>query len=102
MYWNLDDKERFFTALELAAENKKLLRNFLGEFFTTKEIEAFALRPKVRCLVKDSATYKNIQMLTKLSPTTVSRLTKLVKDRECAIQQVIKKFTRNNKPAYFD
>lgn len=101
MYWNLDDKDRLFTAFELA-DHPKLMREFLNNFLTKKEIEFFALRLKAMCMIKDCATYEQIRLMTGLSPTTIARLSKIMADRDCGTQKIIKKFTRKNKKPYFD
>ncbi len=97
MYWNITDEERLFMAFELA-DNPKLLKLFLKDFLTKKEIESFVIRLKAMCMIKEVATYENIRMITGLSPQTISRLTKIMKDRDCGVQQVIKKFEKKGRP----
>ncbi|MDP3962772.1 MAG: Trp family transcriptional regulator [bacterium] len=102
MYWNITDKERLYQAFELA-NNRKLLENFLSDILTEKEMEQCIKRLKAACLIHDCASYTQIHLMTKLSPSTIARLSKRFNKQDCGFSQIIKKFlSKGNGRAYFE
>jgi TrpR-related protein YerC/YecD len=92
----MTDKERLIQAL-LLADNKKLMQDFLNDLFTEKEFKSLTIRFKAMCLLKDAAPYSTVHSATKLSPTTISRLSKKIRDWDGGFQTVIQKFTDTKK-----
>ena len=100
MYWNLTDKDRLIKAFTFA-DNPKLMGKFLAEILSEKDIKKCEMKLNAMCMLHDLATYKSVEQFTRLSPTTVSRLSKVVNNRESGFREIIKKFKKQG-PAYFD
>lgn len=102
MYWNINDEERLYQAFELA-NNRQLLIDLLFDLLTENELEQCKLRLKAVCLLHDGASYTQITKATKLSPTVIARLSKLLKEKNSGLLQIIKKFLlKGHGEAYFD
>jgi len=100
MHWNFKDTERLVRAFILA-DTTHLLRDFLKDLLTEKEIILFAKRLNAACLILDGAPYSQIQQITGLSSTTIARISKKLIDKRGGFQQIIKKFNPHGR-RYFD
>lgn len=100
MYWNITDKERLVIAFTLA-ENPEVMEKFLHDLLTENEIKTCETRLRAMCMLKDLASYRQIEKMTGLSSATIARLAKKVDAREGGFQKIIKKFKKQGKP-YFD
>lgn len=96
MYWNLTDRDRLIKAL-LLADNEKLMNDFLSDLLTEEEFKMLVNRLKVMCLLKDAAPYSSIRKITGFSETTISRISKKIRNWEGGFQSVIKKFTKSKR-----
>lgn len=102
MYWNINDEERFYQALELAT-SRHLLVNLLYDLLTEKEIKQCILRLKVACLLHDGASYTEINKVVKIGPSTIARLSKQLKEKDSGLLQIIKRFlSKGRGESYFD
>ena len=100
MYWNITDKERLITAFTMA-DKHDLVKRFLYDILTEKEIRECEIRLKAMCLLHDLATYTQIQSITGLAPATIARLSKKVNNRKSGFVEIIEKFKKIG-PAYSD
>ncbi len=96
MYWNLTDEDRFFEVFDLV-EDPELLKKFLMAFLTKKELDAFFLRLKALCMLRDGLSYSQIRAHTGLSPNTISRLAKTMSEKNNPIDLTLRKFTKKIK-----
>lgn len=90
MYWNFTDHERLLQAIKLA-DKPGLLKNFLAEVFTPKELKACTMRLKALCLLNDGLSYSHIQKATGLSSRTIARIVKEY-NKNGASQKILRKF----------
>lgn len=103
MYWNIDDKERLLQAFEIASKDRKLLKAFLGDLLTEKEMEQNITRLKVVCMLYEGASYDRIRKFSHLSPSTIARLSKKLDNNESGFSKIIEKFiTKGNGKTYFE
>ncbi len=96
MYWNLMDKERLLKAFELA-NTPVLLEKLLTDLLTKKEITSLEKRLRAACMLKELATYKQIEQMTHLSSKTITFLSKKMSDRDSGLQKILRKFTSKEK-----
>lgn len=71
--WNTPEAQQFVEALLLIAD-KKQLQNFLGDVMTEKEITEISARLEAAKMLSCGETYTDIVKATKLSSTTVARI----------------------------
>ncbi len=69
-----NEKEKFLVKAFLSLKNEKEVANFLRDLLTLPEIEEFANRLEVVRLLFKGQSYKEIADKTKVSTTTVSRV----------------------------
>jgi uncharacterized protein YerC len=100
MYWNLNDKERFFKAIELA-DSPEMREKLLSELLTKRELESCITRLKAMFLLNDGPTWKQIEKSTGHSSKTLSWLSKIIRDKESGFYFVLRKFKKLG-PSYFD
>lgn len=101
MYWNITDKNRLIVALGIA-DKQGLYKDFLAELLTKEELEACVTRLKAMCMLYDGATYIQVRDLLGLSPSTISRLAKVVKNNKSGFLKIMRKFEDMGNPEYFD
>lgn len=80
------------------ADERDLLKAFLDDILTKKEFDACVLRLKAMCMIHDCVTYEQIRSATGLSPGTISRLSKIMRDYDCGTQQIVRKFEEKGSP----
>lgn len=79
---NIFEKPEVKLLLEAILLNKsqKDLSRFLRDVLTEEEISEAAQRLKVAMMLSEDRSYKQIEMETKLSPTTIARISKWLKN----------------------
>jgi uncharacterized protein YerC len=100
MYWNLSDKERLIKSFVIA-DTTHLVRDFLKELMTEKEIDSFVKKLKAACMLYDAVPYSHIQQVTGLSSATIAQISKKLADKDSGFQQIIKKFNPHGR-RYFE
>jgi TrpR-related protein YerC/YecD len=73
-YTPRNEKEKFLVKAFLALKTEKEMANFLRDLLTLPEIEEFANRLEIVRLLFKGESYKEIADETKVSTTTVSRV----------------------------
>ena len=100
MYWNLRDNERLITALYIA-NTPDLLRNFLKDLLTEKEIELLSRRLRVACLLHDGAPYSEVRKITGLGYATIAQISKKLADKRGGYNSIIRQMNPHGQ-RYFD
>ena len=100
MYWNLTDKERLIKAIK-TANTPDLLKDFLDDLLTEKEIELLTKRLRVACLLFECVPYSQIQKFTGLNPNSITRISKKLKNKQGGFRVILRKMNPNGK-SYFD
>jgi uncharacterized protein YerC len=100
MYWNLLDDERLIAAFR-AADTPHLIRDFLKDLLTEKELELFARRFKAACMIHDGASYSEVRQFTGLSPNTIAYISKKMADKRGGFQEIIKRMNPHGR-RYFE
>jgi len=104
MYINVTDKDRLLMMIRtaVAANDAKLLENFLGDILTKKEIKACEQRLKAMCMLYDGQSYDLIESVTGLSSATIARLSKKVRNNQKGFMEVIEKIGGQKSDDYFE
>lgn len=89
--WNDLLAQALLTALQIAAERPDILRSFLDDLMTRKEIEQIIARFQTIRLIKMGAPYRYINEYTGLSPATISRLTKTLCNKQSGLREILQK-----------
>ena len=100
MYWNITDEARLIEAFKIASLNA-LTQIFLDDLLTKKEIQNCVMRLKAACMLRDGATYKEIEEFTEFTSITISKIAKIMKDKEGGFQKVLYKMNPDNE-GYFE
>ena len=100
MYWNISDEERLVQAFMLS-QTPEVTRKFLDDILTPREKETLTRRLKAACLIKEGASYKQIEEITGLSSATIAWIAKKIGNKKGGFRAILRKFTAEH-PAYFD
>ena len=88
--FNTMSGERFIEAFMVTRE-RKLLKLFISDLFTEKEISQFVRRFEGAYWLSLGMPYEKIQETTGLSPTIIARLNKKFIDKKGGFSQVMRK-----------
>ena len=91
--WVNPRTNRFFKAV-LKLENLGEARKFFRDLLTEQEIEEFAGRWEVACMLSKNTPYSKIAKETGMSSTTIARISKWLNKGMGGYKLLIKKFNK--------
>ena len=90
MDWNNSDRDRLIQAFKLA-DSEHLLKSFLSDLLTEKEISLCVRRFKAAALIVEGTPYVHIQWMTGLSSATISKISKQLANKKGGFHEILDK-----------
>ncbi len=98
--WDSIDGERLIRAFRLA-ETPNILRLFLDDLLTEKELNLFIRRLQAAYLLSLGTPYSFVKISTGLSQTTIARISKQLRDKRAGYNEILIRLNPNGF-RYFD
>ncbi len=100
MHWDYNNKDCLIQAFKLA-DSEHLIKLFLADLLTKKELDLCERRLKAAALLLEGAPYSKVEWLTGLSSTTIARISKKLVGHKGGFNEILAKFNPHGR-RYFE
>lgn len=91
-----DDKSQELALAFMSINNKSQAEAFLSDIMTKVEIEEFSNRLRAAKMLKNGASYDAVQLETKMSTTTIARISKWLKKGAGGYELALRQISESN------